>query len=320
MIGQETSKDANALVRIVSDPDAVHTKILQHYPRKNTQKALIVSIKALIKHNPELGIKFPKQVARWHELFKSVHASIAERMGTAEPTEKELQNWVSWEDAVRKQRELSGTEYGSTDHLLLSMYTLIEPIRADYGSVRVFYEGDPRIPGMASGEKSDAKTNFIVIGALTTPPGQSKLVLGSYKTSGKYGLFSRILPDPLVHIIQTNMRRRPDAEGRRFLFVDGNNTPFSCKNSFSKFANRKFEKIFGKKVTISLLRHSFISNINFNESTPNQLLEHARNMHHSLSMQQLYRRTVPLTVGARKTPSPRPVNSEGAPGRIVVIR
>jgi hypothetical protein len=44
---------------------------------------------------------------------------------------------------------------------------------------------------------------------------------------------------------------------------------------------------------VSLLRHSFISSTDFNEATPKELIQKAKNMTHSLLMQQMYRRRLP---------------------------
>jgi integrase len=144
----------------------------------------------------------------------------------------------------------------------------MEPVRADYGNVALV---DRPLPG----------GNYIVMPTHT-------LVLNEYKTKTKYGTFHRNVPQELMDIIRLSLQRHP----RQYLFVDESGRPYELQNSYTKFANRLLKNIFGKSVTISLLRHSFISGIDFNRTTPAQLMEISHNMMHSMVMQQLYRRQV----------------------------
>ncbi|NBS69140.1 hypothetical protein EBT31_09535 [bacterium] len=92
-----------------------------------------------------------------------------------------------------------------------------------------------------------------------------------------------------MRIIHESLRQNP----RKFLFVQDNGEPYRRRNSFTKFSNRVLERIFGRNFTVSMIRHSFISEgIDFNKSPPGQLFDIAKNMHHSVAMQQLYRRHV----------------------------
>jgi integrase len=273
---------------IISHPKTMFRRIEAQNESLQTRKALVSAVKAMVKYNPTLKEIYPKEIERWSVRFRALDRAITERVATAEPTERELVNWVEWKDVLRTQYALGTTDYASIPHLLLSMYSLIEPIRADYGNIRIVHEGQELPP---------IDKNYIL---LSRNPGQSKLVLHSYKTSRKYGVFERQLPDQLVNIILTSLSKQP----RQFLFVDEKGNPYEKKNSYTRFTNRTFEKIFGKKFTISLMRHSFVSGIDFNESTPAQLFQHSKNMMHSIGTQQLYRRKVVPTLAVHTLPAP----------------
>lgn len=264
---------------VIAHPKAMIKRIEKEYDSLQTRKSHVSAIKAILKYNPDLQEEYKDQALKWAEYFRTLDRAITERVASAEPTQRELLNWVEWKDVVRKQYEMGLTEYGSVPHLLLSMYSLIEPIRADYGDVRIIHEGSRESRALPE----DA--NYVY---LSQRSGESKLVLHSYKTSKKYGTFERILPDQLVSIIAASLTKEP----RAYLFVDEFGHPYEKKNSYTRFANRTFERIFGKKFTISLVRHSFVSSIDFNETTPLQLMQHSKNMMHSISMQQMYRRKV----------------------------
>jgi hypothetical protein len=208
------------------------------------------------------------------DLDKQAQAPILE----GQASERELLNWVPWKNVLKAEKKLRKTQYGSDTHLLLAMYTHIEPARADYGNIKVFVEDKPESPYTG---------NYMVLRSKK----ESYLVLNEYKTKKALGEFNRPLPHALVKIIVHNMTANP----RTHLFVKCDGHPYEKKNSFDKYANRVLYSIFDKHFTISLLRHSFISGLDFNGTTPGQLLGHAKNMMHSAGQQQLYRRMIPET-------------------------
>ena len=273
-----------SLETVISHPKSMLRRIEAEYESMQTRKSLISTVKAYVKYNPELKETYGPQIETWSEAFRFADKAITDRVGTAQPTQRELRSWVEWGDVLKKQHELGSIEYGSITHLLVSMYSLIEPIRADYGNIRIIREGDGVVP---------ENENYIT---LSSTPGRSKLVLHSYKTSKRYGVFQRELPIQLVHILETSLSSFP----RTHLFVDEGGQPYTKRNSFTRFANRTFERLFGKKFTISLMRHSFVSNLDFNEATPAKLFQHSKNMMHSIGMQQMYRRKVVPTLNIRK--------------------
>lgn len=261
---------------ILKSPEITLPRIKMQYTNPQTQKALISGIKAAFKHVPGLKDKFELAYNVWHEQAKELQKDILDRVATAVPTETEVEKWVVWPEILAKVHELAKTQYASLDHLVLAMYSLMEPMRADFGKVRILDSPPP---------PDDFEENHIVF----TNPSMAHLIMKSYKTSAKYGEYRRMIPEELTRIIYASIMTTP----RHYLFIDESGKPYDNKNSFGKFVNRTLAKIFGRSVTIRILRHSFISNIDFNTTTPAQLMEYSRNMLHSISQQQLYRRKVP---------------------------
>lgn len=268
----------------VNHPKEVAEFVQAKYACPLTQRSFIVAIKALFHHNPELKLTHAKQFNAFGLYQNAMSQEVHERYMNAEPSEKERQNWVSWPQVLAKERELAATEYGSTNHLLLAMYCLIEPLRQDYGAIRILVDKRPA---------PYSKSNYLVI---SPDASTGTLILNEYKTAKSYGAFERALPSNLMGIIRQSLLKQP----RAYLFVDESGDAYSSKNSYAKFSNRVLRKLFGKSFTVSMMRHSHISNIDFNASTPGQLMQTSRNMTHSLAMQQMYRRKVdpapPMTV------------------------
>lgn len=291
----------------VTHPKEVAEFVQAKYKCPLTQRSFIVAIKALFHHNPDLKLTHAKHFNAFGVYQNAMSQEVHERYMNAEPSEKERQNWVPWPDVLAKERELAATEYGSTNHLLLAMYCLIEPLRQDYGAVRILV--DKRPAPYATG-------NYLVISHDAT---QGTLILNDYKTAKSYGAFERALPANLMGVIRQSLVKHP----RAYLFVDDSGDAYASKNSYSKFSNRILRKLFGKSFTVSMMRHSHISNIDFNASTPGQLMQTSRNMTHSLAMQQMYRRKVepapPVTVvkchvAPHLTPAPSQAAQAGHAG------
>jgi D-arabinose 5-phosphate isomerase GutQ len=277
---------------IVDNPRSVIAALARRYPKPLTQRAFVAAVKAVFHHNQKLKAEKAAQWQLYTDYQAELSQAITDRYMAAEPSDKERHNWVPWPEIMRKEQELAVTEYGSQDHLLLAMYCLIEPLRQDFGAVRILVGKNP---------PNGAKRNYLVI----APDGSwGKLVLNQYKTAKKYGTFERDLPANLVAIIKASLLATP----RAYLFVDETDRPYLKSNSFTQFSNRTLRRIFGKNLTVSLMRHSHISDTDFNASTPGELFEKSRNMAHSVAMQQLYRRKVePVTLTVVKDQAPPPI-------------
>jgi integrase len=275
-----TKVTGRTLEQLVKKPRSSYTMITEQYPNIQSRRTMIVAIKSIFKHVPELQCDYPDAYKKWHVYFKDLDTQVTKRIMAAEPTDRERVNWVHWADVVAKEKELSRTNYGSQDHLLLAMYVLIEPGRQEYNALTIL-DKKPNDEGMTRG-------NFLIVPENTILP--IIMVLNDYKTAKTYSTYQRELPDDLSAIIRESLRQRP----RKYLFTqEDGSTPYLKRNSFSKFSNKILEKLFGKKFTVGLLRHSFISEgIDFAKSLPGELFDAAKHMRHSISQQQLYRRKV----------------------------
>jgi hypothetical protein len=153
-------------------------------------------------------------------------------------------------------------------HLLLSMYTYIYPVRADYYATEIVYDdAEPNVP------------NYIRIRG-----DQSELMIRDFKTSKLYtSIHYPRLPDTLHQIILQSLQKEP----RTYLFQKPNGKPYT-RNTFSQWASRTLHALFGVEMTLTLIRHQFISTLSLD--TPAVELERiGRLMGHSLSTQQLYK-------------------------------
>jgi integrase len=294
---------------IVRSPRAVYARISKAYDNNHTRKALVTSVKALFRHVDGLKDAAPDAFRAWHERYATLDHAIMDKVMNLEMSEREKTNWVPWDDVLRQERRLAEEEYGSFDHLVLAMYSLIEPLRQDFGNMRIF-QAPPANPATYD------KINYVIMKRDAETGGvYGTIVLNKFKTARKYKSLERSIPERLAKVICASLRKHP----RDYLFIDERGMPYVKKNSYTKFSNRTLQRIFGKHVTVSTLRHSFISSIDFNSSTPRELFEASKNMAHSIAMQQLYRRRpgtdAPSPAGAGTTPA---VSSSVPPRHTVV--
>jgi hypothetical protein len=159
---------------------------------------------------------------------------------------------VTFEEVVRVRDSLSV----GYDKLLLAMYTMIPPLRSDFACVSL--SKDDRV----------GETHINMSTGIMTIP--------NYKTSGKYGTLAVQLPDELLAIIY---------ETTDGLWLFGPKTD----GAYNKWANRALHRLFGADVSLTTLRHLFISTLDITNMTESEREEIARSMGHSVMQQSRYR-------------------------------
>ena len=263
---------------IVSHPNVVYRRLKKVYSNINTLRSCMAALKALFKHNDSLKQSLADAASTYHDLFSALDEQIQDRMRSGKPTLREEKNWVPWNEVLQKEKDLAASEFGSTRHLLLAFYCLINPARQDYGNVELL----TKVPGTAH---QLTKANYIVFDSSS----RATLVVNEYKTAKFYGCRKTELTPQLVSIIKASLQAVP----RRYLFQDSYGRPYTNRSSFSRFSNAILADLFApRRATINTLRHSFISGLDYNASSPGELFDHARSMGHSIAQQQLYRKKV----------------------------
>jgi hypothetical protein len=268
------------LADIIRNPTETVGLINEYNGSTASKKAMVAGVCALLKHDRDLANEYANAIPKWAAAMKSVNKIERDRVSTMTPTEREISNWVDWKTITQREGQLAKLEYGSDRHMLLALYTHIEPVRCDFGNIELFIGEKP--------EREKLNSLGVNYMRLSRKKGKSYLVLNTYKTCRKYGCYSRYLPDSLVNIIIQNLEANP----RKHLVVSTNGGPYLKRNSYTRYVNSVLSDIFGKNITVSILRHSYISNLDFNALSPKELQRISKNMQHSVGMQQMYRRRV----------------------------
>lgn len=250
---------------IIFHPEEVIKKINKAYPNIGSRKTFYTFILALFRYNSDLKCSYKKEYDEWMKEFTETDKQIADRYKENAPTKKQQEGFVAYEEIVKKRDML---EDGTDEKLLLSLYTYIPPLRADFGKVAIYEAGTP--------EKDRKEDNYIY--------DFSQLVLRRYKTAKSHKEFSRDLPKELIKQIKESLKKKP----RKYLFTMKNGDPM-LKNTYTKWCNRVLQRLFGRALTVSLIRHAYINTLDFNKLTIKEKEEIAADMTHSAGMQDKYR-------------------------------
>jgi integrase len=211
-------------------------------------------------------------------------AKEAKEAATGDKTEKQKENWVEWKWVVEKKDELmkelpafannknlSPSEYEKLLQLLvLSLYVCVPPRRnQDYLNMFVVKKHDEKMP---------QENNYLDLDS-------KKFIFNKYKTAKKYGEQTVSIPDDMMNIINIYLKHNSLWKGVKgklpvpFL-VSSKGEAIGAVNAITRILNR----IFGKKVGSSMLRHIFLTD-KYGE-VKDDMAADAEAMGHSVGEQQ----------------------------------
>jgi hypothetical protein len=255
----------------------------------DTLRSLVQSVLAVLKHLPGERDRWPDAHDAWSELLeKEISPLVDKKLGSNKLTERQMKGYVPWAEVVQKRDEVIRERPLSVDALLLGMYTLRPGVaRADYGDLRVYRPPRDPMPKPSSDGGSVEWPNYIEWwGSEGAGDGEARIHLQEYKTAKFIGPVDDVLSPELTRVMAASMRQQP----RKWLFVlpTDPEKPYSAK-AFSKMACARLKALFGKPLTLQVLRHSGATALNINGMTEAERGEVARAYMHSPAMQMIYR-------------------------------
>jgi len=266
-----------------------------------TQKTILSSIASVLS--------LDKDKAGYKTVYKFYYekmmdkAKVASETDTSKKTTKQEENWIEWDKVTEKYDEMRNKVLAdkkpSLEHLLplvvLSLYTESQPRRnQDYLQMVVL-----RTTKKTKLDTLPTDKNYLILSARDTPV---EFIFNIYKTSKTYGKQTSPINDTLKATLKTYIKQHPlakDKANKEFAFLiipDG--TPITADNSITRILN----KIFGKNVGSSMLRHIYLSS----KYDINSMKEDSEAMGHSLSQQKEYLKA--QTESSDSPPSDTPVS------------
>lgn len=224
--------------------------------KETTKRNYLISIVSILSLFPELKALHDT----YHALMMTKKAEIQEVQSTGTQSDTQAENWIDW-DSVKAQHKLLAERVDTfykkktitpedfvvlTAYMILSLYTLIPPRRnKDYCLMRVVNTFTP----------DETTSDFNYYDCC-----KKKFIFNNYKTAKKYGRFDIAVPRTLQLVINKYLKHR----AYKFPVDDNDNKPFLIKpdgkaldksNDITKVLN----KVFGKAIGCSMLRHIFLT-------------------------------------------------------------
>jgi integrase len=245
----------------------------------NTNKHIyIMSILSFFRHCKDILAHLPPETIdtlrqEWVKIYDANEAPIIQRRLENKPTDNQLKKEGVRLDFSKIVSIRDSLPIGSYERLLIAMYTMLPPVRADYFATHI-----------VKGDQVPTEPNFIRIIA----PDRIESVLTDFKTAKRYKQIYNLFPPELIKELLASLEKYP----REYLFLNGNGKPHS-RNSFTIWARRVLTRCFGKDFTLVFFRHIFATHFvmtnDMSKITDAQIKEISGKMGHSSEMFHAYR-------------------------------
>jgi hypothetical protein len=264
----------------LKDPAAVKLQLVGY--KDTTIRNYLISIVSVLSCFPEYKDLHDK----YYDMMISSKKVVETEQAKGELSETQEKNWISWEKVLEefkaletkvltfaKKKVISDEEYTEVlGYALLALYCLQEPRRnKDYTSMHVVDEYKPEL---------DPEFNYLDLS-------KKKFIFNQYKTSKKYGRQDLKIVPELFTALKKYLKFRSsklelDAYDNKPFLIRADGKPLDKSGDITKLLN----KIFGKNIGSSLLRHILITDKL--GGTHKHLEETAAKMAHSVTEQKKY--------------------------------
>ena len=152
-------------------------------------------------------------------------------------------------------------------YLVIALYTLQAPVRLNYSDMKIIKNEN---------EIEEGK-NYL----LNISRNKKQFIFQDYKTSKKHGRINQ----PITKDLNTIINKWLKVNKTDNFLIDQKGHPMNA-NQLGKFITKSFD-FTGKKITLNLLRHIYISQ-SIDLEAIKKSKELAKSMHHSSDMQEMY--------------------------------
>jgi hypothetical protein len=270
LIGKGTKEDEKKLkanMEYLDNIEVLIKTIEDRYSNLQSRKAHLSSYMTLISYLSNIK-KRTYEIIR--QKFEEANNEIYGIRGDNQRAKnEEMIDIFDEEDIVRRADDLN-----MEDKIIYAYYTLQPPRRCEDVYMLTVIK--------SSEDNLDNDKNYIVIDEDNSP---IEVIYNKYKTNKIYGRQTiKISNEILKSVIREYIYKNDIKDGERLY------RRFSTANTFGDAIKRVFSKVYGKKITLNNIRHSYITWEMRELRSVNYLSNLAMMMGHSMGEQQLYRR------------------------------
>ena len=250
--------------------------------KRNYYSAILNALKPL-----KDKASYKKTYKYWSDVMAEKTKEHRENKDDQKKSDRQKENWVEWSEVEKKASEMKADtadagkkkvitpqDYDKLlSYLVLSLYVLIPPRRnQDYLDMYVVKKWS---------DDMEKDKNYLDLDG-------KQFVFNIFKTAKKVGQQKVAIPNELMEIVNIFIKHHPGLKGNKkkaqvvkFL-VSSDGSPLTAVNAITRILNR----IFGKKVGSSMLRHIYLSH-KYGDKLE-EMKEDAEAMAHSLGQQKEY--------------------------------
>jgi hypothetical protein len=233
----------------------------------NSKKSIYIAVVSSIKNLDG----FENACLKYREKMDSYNTTVQTNYETQQMSESEAAKWLPWSDildVVETARVAVEDCWSLQEYLILALYTMVPPVRLDYGEMKV-----------VAAEPQDINGNYIVLKP------KPYFLFSDYKTFSNYGVIRTNIPAPLLKVIQNWIEFSDE-----YLLIDRHTGGPLGAVPLGQLIIAIFQKHCKKNIGVSILRHSYISHLRAKEMPIVESNKLAMAMHHSPKMSMLYRK------------------------------
>ena len=230
----------------------------------NSKKAIYIAIVGTLKTNESFDLK------PYRDQMDSANTQVSDNYNLQMLSKSEETKYLEWSqilDTVEKARLAVEDIWTLQEYVLLALYTLQAPARLDYGEMKVVLVEPAKPVG-----------NYLVWSK------KPYFYFSEYKTFKVYGVMKIELSPALANVLEEWLPYI-----YQHLLEDRQGAPLGAVAS-GQLIISTFQKFCGKKVGVSMLRHSYISYVRAAELPIKKSDALARMMMHSPKMSVIYRK------------------------------
>ena len=281
-------------LNFLKDIKNVQAKLTDY--KENTKRGYLISITSALSTDKETKPK-QKLYEAYYNLMTAKNKELKAKEATNTMSETQAKNWITWDQVTEKikdlaekvskfkdAKELNEHNYNTLlSYMILALYYYMPPRRnMDMQKLVVVKKDHPDLP---------ITSNYIALD-------DKELVYNVFKTARKEGQQKERIPEDLMKIVNVYLKHHPyfklhpiskmkksENNTNQPFLVYFNGKPLDKVNSITRILN----KIFGKAVASSMLRHSYLTHKN--GPALESMKETAKAMGHSVPTAMTYVKT-----------------------------
>lgn len=250
--------------------------LAEKYPNANSRRTYLSAVIWYCKNSKtEYDVS---NLETYNKASEELRPIADKQTSSQKLSEKRSENYVEWEDVfaalLKANKDFTTAELSLADFTLMALYVYQDPVRLDYAGM-----------GLINGNGKDGNMNLTKeqllkwggnYAVIKDSAGDSYFIFNDYKTSTCYG----------QQIIAMDLR----IKGLLTLLYDtGKRCVYSGERAdLSRKIIELWTKYTGKKLSVSLIRHSYIAYAYKKNPSIEFKKELAKRMLHSVDVQELY--------------------------------